>query len=254
MRTILRPIVLCATAVLLLASCSGSSPTSSVTLIYGEAAQVELITPEGRHIYIDIHSNIYLTQDPGEDDVLLITHLHQDHYYPSFVNAFPGQTLIAETGTLGLPDVTITAIASAHNTNDPIQDEGATNYIFIIETAGLRIVHFGDLGQEAFTAQQLAAIGAVDVAITQFSNSYSSMDASNLKGFHLMEQVQPLLIIPTHSDSDTIAIGAERWSGYYSETRAIVISANRLPRDTSLLILGNLASSYAALYELEVWR
>lgn len=233
------------------------SPTSlpPVTLIYEDNAQVELVTPSGRHIYIDVYNVGALSKTPSADDVLLTTHKHFDHYYPEFQSKFPGQQLFTQTGTIELPDGTvITGIASAHNTNDPVLEENSNDYIYVIDIAGLRIAHFGDIGQEALSEAQLAAIGTVDLAITQFSNSFSSMDATNLKGFNLMDQVKPRLVIPTHSDEDTIKIAVERWKGYYTESRTVTLSASSIPSDQSILILGNLAPSYGKLFNLEHWK
>ncbi len=227
---------------------------TGVTLNYEDNAQVELVTPTGRYIYIDVYDPSRLTKDPSADDILLTTHLHADHYYASFVNAFPGQQIFNRTGKIEFPDVTVIGLASAHNANDPFLDKGGTDYIFIIDTGGLRIVHFGDIGQEALTNEQLTAIGSVDVAITQFSNSFSNMDATNLKGFNLMDQVKPRLIIPTHSDSDTIKIAVERWAGYYSDSRTVPLPTSALSSKKSILILGNMAIAYGAIYNLKLWN
>jgi hypothetical protein len=102
----------------------------------------------------------------------------------------------------------------------------------------------GDIGQPVLTDSQLAAIGAVDLAITQFANSFSSMDSTNLKGFNLMDQVKPRLVIPTHSDKATIQIACERWKGYFSESRMITLSAANIPSERSILILGTLGAAY----------
>ncbi len=233
------------------------SPTSvpGITLTYQDNAQVELVTPAGRHIYIDVFSPSPLTKTPGPDDILLTTHLHSDHYYPDFQENFPGKQLFTEEGQIELTDGTIiTGIAAAHNSADPIKAEGSNDYIYIIDVAGLRIAHFGDIGQEALTETQLAALGTVDVAITQFANSFSSMDANNLKGFNLMDQVKPKLIIPTHSDQATIKIAAERWKGYFSSERTITLSKGNLPETESILCLGLLATAYGAIFKLEPWK
>lgn len=228
--------------------------SAGVSLTYEDNAQVELVTPAGRHIYIDVYNTSQLTKDPSADDILLTTHLHNDHYYPAFVDTFPGQQILDSTGKIELPDVTITGLASAHNVSDPFLDKGGTDYIFIIDTGGLRIVHFGDIGQEALTDEQLTAIGSVDVAITQFSNSYSNMNVNNLKGFNLMNQVKPRLIIPTHSDSATIKIAVERWAGYYSDSPMVTLSSSALPADKSILFLGNMAVAYGTIYNLKPWK
>jgi L-ascorbate metabolism protein UlaG (beta-lactamase superfamily) len=230
-------------------------PTSAGTMLtYGDNAQVELVTPTGRHIYIDVFSPGMLTKDPSKDDILLTTHLHDDHYKAIFVKGFPGQQIYNSTGKIELPDVTITGLAAGHNAGDPLLDKGGTDYIFVIETGGLRIVHFGDIGQDALTSEQLTAIGSVDVAVMQFSNGYSNMDATNLKGFNLMDQVKPRLIIPTHSDSDATKIAIEKWKGWYSESRTMVLSAGSLPSEASILFLGSGATSYGSIYKLPLWK
>lgn len=67
-------------------------------------------------------------------------------------------------------DVRIFSVPGMHNPV-PVNLEMPTNTIFVVETAGLRIAHFGDLGQTEFTAEQLAALGRIDVAFMQFENS-----------------------------------------------------------------------------------
>jgi Beta-lactamase superfamily domain len=232
---------------------SAMATSSSVSLTYDDYAQVELVTPIGRHILIDVADPSQLIKSPSADDILLTTHLHDDHYKQSFVDAFPGQQIFDSTGRIELSDVTITGLASAHTASDPFLEKGGTNYIFIIDTGGLRIVHFGDIGQEALTAEQLTAIGAVDVAITQFSNDFSNMDAINRKGFRLVAQVKPHLIIPTHIDTDTAKLAVDRWKGYYSDTRTITLSPIVLPADESILFLGNNAA-FGASYKLQLWK
>jgi hypothetical protein len=228
---------------------------AGVTLTYEGNAQVELVTPTGRHIYLDVTDPSQLVNQPTADDILLTTHLHTDHYYKAFADAFPGQQILASTGKINLPDVTITGIASAHNAGDPLLDKGGTNYIYIIDLGGLRIAHFGDLGQDALTAGQLAALGSVDIAIMQFDNSYSNMNATNMKGFNLMDQVKPRLIIPSaHVSMPTMQIAFGRWTGYFTDSRTVTITPENLPAETSILPLGNLAAAYNTLYHLKPWK
>jgi hypothetical protein len=66
----------------------------------------------------------------------------------------------------------------------------------------------------------MAEIGAVDLAITQFSNSFSMMDAANRTGFNQMDQVKPRLIIPTHTTGDA-EIAAGPWPAPLRETPAL---------------------------------
>lgn len=214
-----------------------------LTLYYEENAQVELINPEGSRVLIDVHDPNALSSPPTDQDVLLTTHNHGDHRRLDFVKSFSGKQLDMRTGDITLKDVVIRGIASAHNEGDEFKEEQGSNYIFIIDMAGLRIAHFGDIGQEALTAEQLDALGKVDIAITQLANRYSDMTASNKKGFNLMDQVQPKLIIPTHIFEPTCAnMAAEKWTGYNSYKKSHSFSVDTLPETTTIIFMGNNAN------------
>jgi hypothetical protein len=222
-----------------------ATPTRpAVTIYYEDNAQVELISPQGTRVLVDVYKPTALSSPATKNDVLLTTHKHQDHVNASFYTSFPGQQLMTKVGEIKLADVAILGIASAHNAADELKPEGGTNYIYVVDMGGLRIAHFGDIGQEALTAEQLKALGKVDIAITQFANSYSAMDASNKKGFRLMEQVQPQLIIPTHNNMDAAKYAVTQWSGLYWDQPAVTISRANLSDKTQILFMGSLATTY----------
>jgi L-ascorbate metabolism protein UlaG (beta-lactamase superfamily) len=224
-------------------------PPPGVSLFFVDTAQFEITTPTGRRILIDVANPNLLTSPPDEADVLLVTHAHNDHYNQAFIDSFPGQKLIVEEGQIELPEVSIRGIASAHNAADPFLPKDGSNYIFIIDVAGLRLAHLGDIGQETLTPEQLEALGQVDVAMTQLVNSFSAMDIYNLKGFNLMEQLQPRVVIPTHSSLKASEEAVNRWAGYACEQPCFVHQGN-LPGQASVLFLGNLADSYQTIYDL----
>jgi len=218
---------------------NGALADATLKLYYEENAQVELISPEGSRILIDVHDPGALSSPPTAKDVLLTTHNHGDHRRLGFVGSFPGKQLDVKTGEIKLDDVTIRGIASAHNEGDKFRDEGGSNYIFIIDMAGMRVAHFGDIGQAALTPEQLEILGKVDIAITQLANSYSDMTAANKKGFNLMDQLQPKLIIPTHIHNPTCAkIAADKWIGYESYKKYLSLSTAKLPEATTIIFMG----------------
>ena len=189
-----------------------------VTIICDDAkSQFEAISPEGVRVLMDIAKPERLSSPAMASDILVTTHSHGDHYLSSFVDSFPGKKLTFETGTLESNGVKITGIASAHTATlgEFLPWGRRSNYIYLIEMGGLRIAHFGDIGQEKLTAKQLNILGEIDIAITQFSNPYSDVNIDNLKGFHLMDQVKPKLIIPTHIDEPTARYAAKKWEGFY---------------------------------------
>jgi L-ascorbate metabolism protein UlaG (beta-lactamase superfamily) len=242
-----------AVVLLLLGACGPPEPTS-VTLYYEEVAQVELISPQGTRVLIDVFDPAALSSPPTENDILLTTHGHEDHFHQDFVDSFPGQQICIREGEINLPGVTIRGIASAHSAASEIKP-GLGNYIFIVDMGGLRIAHFGDIGQEYLTEEQLAALGEVDIAVTQFTNSFSQMTLQNKKGFNLMAQAKPKLIIPTHGgfDMEVIEYAMELWDVFAADANRVTIDRSDLSDETKLLLLGEGAPSSKKIYDLPGW-
>ena len=226
-----------------------------VELNYGEYAQFEIINPTGFRVLVDINDPEKLSSPVVDSDILLTTHTHWDHFNEEFQANFSGEQLFVQTGMLEAPDFVIQGVASAHNEGDRLLPEGGTNYIYIIDTAGLRIAHFGDIGQKSFSEEQLRELGEIDIAITQFHNLYSDMNAENRKGIHLMGQLQPGLIIPTHANLDAIKLAVSLWNGYFAETTSIQICDDDLTKnETQILILGDIVETMRKYVELASWE
>jgi L-ascorbate metabolism protein UlaG (beta-lactamase superfamily) len=230
---------------------SGSAGTAGITIYYEENAQVEIIAPSGRRVLIDVADPTLLSAAPTASDVLLTTHSHGDHYIPNFEQTFPGRKLTFEEGRLEVDDVIATGIASTHDEGQAFEPKGGSNYIFVVEIEGFRIAHFGDIGQDKLTDEQLTKIGKVDIAFSQLSNSFSSMDETNRKGFNLMNQVKPRVLVPTHMSLGTAEIAVAEWKATYSAAPSVTISADELPDETTVLFMGLQATSYGALNNLE---
>jgi L-ascorbate metabolism protein UlaG (beta-lactamase superfamily) len=215
-----------------------------IQLYYRDPAQIELISPKGSRVLIDVCDPGKLSSPPTEKDVLLTTHNHGDHRRLDFVNSFPGQQLDVKIGKIMMEDVMIRGIASAHYEGAEFRSEGGSNYLFIVDMGRLRIAHFGDIGQDVLTPKQLTALGKVDIAITQLSNQFSGMSAANKKGFNLMDQVKPRLIIPTHIFAPACTkMAVDKWTGYNSYKKSISISPEDLPDKTSIIFMGQNAYS-----------
>lgn len=227
------------------------TPPPEVTIYYEEGAQFEVVSPAGTRVMIDVASPTTLSSPPTEKDILLTTHSHNDHLNVAFADEFPGKQLRFEKGEIILPDVIIRSIQGSHNSTPP-PDQGS-NYIFIIDTGGMRFAHFGDLGQDSLTQEQLDALGKVDVAFMQFANSYSSMDAENKKGFNLMDQVQPLLILPTHISENATQYAVQKWAGFYWDQKFLKLTSADLGHETSFLFLGQFAKGSGKIYNVPLW-
>lgn len=231
-------------------------PTTGVTIVYEEQSQFELWSPKGVRVFVDIVEPSLITSPPTSADVVLTTHFHPDHFRQGFLDAFPGKALTVEEGTLTAGDVKIRAIAAAHNQGDPLVPKGGTDYIFIIDIGGIRVVVFGDLGQDKLTASQMQAIGTVDVAISQLENSVSDVTAANRKAIAQMDQVKPALLLPTHIDTlDGARMAASAWATA-TAGRWVTITRDRLPQALTVLFMGDLAPSYRKILGITtpVWR
>lgn len=209
-----------------------------VLLHYEENAQIELISPSGVRVLVDVHDPFKLSTPATSKDILLTTHSHPDHLVDNFQYTFPGQQLFKKAGEISVSDTKITGIASSHDSS-PIYPEFPSNYIYIIEMGGLRIAHFGDIGQNALSPEQLAKLGQIDIAITQFYNGYSFMDLVNKKGFNLMSQVKPKVIIPTHSGVPETKYAMTLWKCFYSEKPTLLFKQNLDIKETQFILLGN---------------
>lgn len=96
----------------------------------------------------------------GPADLLLVTHEHIDHNGVEQVSGDP-HTLRSTAGTHESPLGGVVGIASEHDA--AAGTERGPNTIFVFELEGLRVVHFGDFGQDQLRPEQTAAIGRPDL-------------------------------------------------------------------------------------------
>ncbi len=225
-----------------------STPGPDVTVYYEGYAQFELISPGGKRVLIDVFNPELLSSPPTEDDILLTTHLHDDHFNGSFVDSFPGQQIMNEVGEIDLPDVSIQGIASSHWADEIPVPKGGSNYIYVVDMGGMRFAHFGDIGQTELSEEQLAALGEVDVAMILIGGMCITSDGNS---FNLLEQIQPRLVIPTHADTASLLRGAETWDAYYgapgsdvSNITSVGIKPSDLSDETKFLMLGEWGATY----------
>ncbi len=127
--------------------------------------------------------------------LIVSTHGHGDHTDALFASSYDCEKILYTKADVTVKGFRVYTIPSSHS-GDSIAASG--NVIAVFEVDGLRIAHMGDIGQTALTGDQLKALGHIDIAFMQFENSYSSMSLSNEKGFNLIKQVKPSIIIPTH--------------------------------------------------------
>lgn len=131
-------------------------------------------------------------------DVITITHTHSDHTDDNFTEPLTCRKSISTVENFDIKDIHIYSVASSHRGNN-INMDTPNNVIYVFEVDSIRIAHMGDIGQDHLTIKQIEDLGNIDIALMQFSNPFSGMFASE-KGFTLIEELKPQIIIPTHSN------------------------------------------------------
>jgi L-ascorbate metabolism protein UlaG (beta-lactamase superfamily) len=161
---------------------------------------------------------------------LLQTHTHPDHTDYAYTNSYDVPKHMSKKGELQVGDYHIYTIPSSHS-NDTIVENGS-NVIVVVEVDGLRIAHMGDIGQTKLTEDQLTSLGKIDIALMQFENSYSDMSLENEKGFAMIEQLNPTIVIPTHYSDNALKVLEEKYGVITEVENLLEISKEDLPENT----------------------
>lgn len=220
-----------------------SEPAYVVPLVENTSGKVQIQTVADSSAYP--YTSYIITSTNGESIVLdptcmppkdvvdikpaaiISTHGHADHTDSYFTKNNDCPHFTSQVTSLDTKDSKIFTIASSHSGD--VIDDFPSNVITVVDVDGLRIAHMGDIGQTIFTDEQLKALGHVDIAFMQFDNSYSSMSLENEKGFILMEQLQPTIIIPTHYEDNALPIFEQKYGTIQEFDNILTISKDDLP-------------------------
>jgi L-ascorbate metabolism protein UlaG (beta-lactamase superfamily) len=230
-----------------------------VELSYFGSSAFRITSPRGVSIMIDPWRNPpwgnwdwYLYDFPKTQvDIGVSTHAHFDH---DGLHALSANVLLDRlVGTYSFADVAITGIAdkhvtdSSHNVYDwarmtreltPMKTEPPDNWrsfdnsLIVVETGGLRILHWGD-NRPNPPDSVWASLGQIDVALLPIDGSehvlsYAQVDA-------VIARLRPRLVVPHHYYAwDILTRGstllpADAWMKTQANTRWLESGTVRLP-------------------------
>ncbi|MBO5253701.1 MAG: MBL fold metallo-hydrolase [Clostridia bacterium] len=169
---------------------------------------------------------------PGFRDIaetaglVLCSHGHHDHSYADAVALLPQ----------GAPDFTVTTLGTYHD-----NEQGAKrgpNTVHVLESDGVRIVHFGDLGC-ALTEEQIETLKGADVVLIPVGGFYT-IDAAGAKA--VLDAIKPKIAIPMHYRTERFGLPA---IGTLDEFLALCENVTKLNKDT--FVVGEVESGVVVL-------
>jgi L-ascorbate metabolism protein UlaG (beta-lactamase superfamily) len=199
--------LLAALATVFLVAAHGTADDAKVTIRWHGQSFFEVISPAGVRVVLDPHTLEEYPRKQVSADLVLISHFHVDHSRTEAIeNIKKAKVINALTkedkeGRIvnwtpvdeQLKDVHIQALATYHDNMGGMQR--GKNGVFILDVAGLRIVHLGDLGH-TLSRRQLDKVGTVDVLMIPVGGVYT---LNGLDAQKVVEQIKPRrVILPMH--------------------------------------------------------
>lgn len=193
---------------------------------------------DGVSVITDPYTKVgYELPEGLKSDILLISHGHFDHCYSQ---AVAYRSIVSEAGEKECFGVKISGIDSFH---DPLNGKlRGKNVIFKFVLDGLKVCHFGDLG-EPCNEELCEKIGGVDVLLLPIGGTYT-IDAE--QAFAYVQKLAPKVIIPMHYkplDGALDIATAEGFLSLFNETEI-----KRAPYGEYELSLDNLSKELPILY------
>jgi L-ascorbate metabolism protein UlaG (beta-lactamase superfamily) len=159
-------------------------------------------------------------------DLLLVTHEHGDHNAVQVVGGVK-QTVRSSAGTFDTPIGRVVGIASEH---DPVAGtQRGANVIYVFETGGIRVCHMGDFGQSLLRAEQLEAIGEIDLLFVPVGGM-ATIDGR--AAAELVEKLDPSWVVPMHYRTPAISF-LETADAFLAAVKGEVVALELATFDTA---------------------
>jgi L-ascorbate metabolism protein UlaG (beta-lactamase superfamily) len=163
--------------------------------------------------------------DPVPADVVLVTHQHFDHGYTAGVTGDP--EIISESGTFDVGSVKVQGFDSFH---DGVRgSERGPNVIYTWEQAGLRLGHFGDLG-ETPAPDIVKGLLDLDIAMIPVGGVFT-IDGE--QAVRLIGDIGPHIVFPMHYGTAEGAIPLDPVDGFTAQFKGTVREISERPLEVS---------------------
>jgi L-ascorbate metabolism protein UlaG (beta-lactamase superfamily) len=167
-------------------------------------ASYEIISQQGTIIMAD---PAMMERSVPEADIITVSHRHFDHYDRDYVERSTGRVSIGMPEDFSIKDVHVEGIAAAHGgflhfwDRNTIDRLSPSDTIYVYDVGGIRIAHLGDLGQDRLTEDQVRAMGKIDILISKLNNPFLTLscESENKRAFQIIKQINPKVVIPTHT-------------------------------------------------------
>ncbi len=192
---------------------------------------------EGSVLIDPFSKEIGLRAPKIKDDIVLISHAHEDHNNVADINE--GAFLIINPGEYEKNGISIQGISSFHDNNEG-RDRGY-NTIYVIRAEDMTICHLGDFGESKLSDRQVELISDVDVLMVPVGGTYT-INAKEAVG--IITQVEPKMIIPMHFKTKDLRLDIEGPEKFIKELSLkpekvdkLKISKKLLPTEETKLIV-----------------
>ena len=203
--------LICAAAVLVSAAtfatpAAGQGPAKDFKLRWFGQSFFQLETPAGKKIVFDPHAIPEFGRPVVSADIILISHLHNDHAQVEAVEGYKSARVfygLKEKTKGKVPDwnkidekvggIHVRTLGTYHDADGGMQR--GKNAVFVVEAEGLTFCHLGDLGHE-LSPEQVKAIGPVDVLMVPVGGIYTINGETARK---VVAELKPrLFVVPMH--------------------------------------------------------